>query len=80
MSRIKSKDTEIERTMKRLFDKIGYAYKHHSKVPDSPDFLLCRRRIAIFCDGDFLHGYHYDKRKKPAKKFWRDKRGQHETG
>ncbi len=27
----------------------------------------------VFCDGDFWHGYRYDRKKKPPKKFWRDK-------
>ena len=27
----------------------------------------------MFCDGDFWHGYQYAKKKKPGKKFWRDK-------
>jgi DNA mismatch endonuclease, patch repair protein len=32
-----------------------------------------RKRIAIFCDGDFWHGYRYGQKKRLAKKFWRDK-------
>jgi len=39
----------------------------------NPDFIIRRKRIAIFCDGDFWHGYNYDSKKKPAKKFWREK-------
>lgn len=38
-----------------------------------PDFTLKNKRIAIFCDGDFWHGYNYHKKKKPSKKYWRNK-------
>ena len=27
----------------------------------------------VFCDGDFWYGYNYDGKKKPRKKFWKDK-------
>ena len=39
----------------------------------NPDFANKRKKIAIFCDGDFWHGYKYSKKKKLQKKFWRDK-------
>ena len=35
--------------------------------------LIEIKKIIIYCDGDFWHGYKYDEKKKPAKKFWRDK-------
>jgi len=39
---------------------------------------LCSRAasltdIVLFCDGDFWHGYNYENKKKPAKKFWKKK-------
>ena len=30
-------------------------------------------KIVIFCDGDFWHGYNYHKKKKPSKKYWKEK-------
>ena len=52
----------------------------HPEMYGNPDFAHKRKRIAIFCDGDFWHGYRYDEKKKPAKKYWRDKiEKQHET-
>ena len=39
----------------------------------NPDFAIRSKKIAIFCDGDFWHGYKFHEKKKPSKKFWRDK-------
>ena len=71
MSRIRSKDTGIERKMCSLFRKNGLHYRRHPKVFGSPDFIV-EKSVLVFCDGDFWHGYQYDSKKLP-KKFWRDK-------
>ena len=72
MSRIRSKDTGIERKMCSLFRKNGLHYRRHPKVFGSPDFIV-EKLVLVFCDGDFWHGYQYAKKKKLPKKFWRDK-------
>ena len=72
MSRIRSKNTGIERKMCSLFRKNGLHYRRHPKVFGSPDFIV-EKSVLVFCDGDFWHGYQYAKKKKPRKKFWRDK-------
>ena len=72
MSRIRSKNTGIERRMCSLFRKNGLHYRRHPKVFGSPDFIV-EKLVLVFCDGDFWHGYQYAKKKKPPKKFWRDK-------
>jgi len=72
MSRIKGKNTKIELKMNDVLKDIGYSYEMHPKMFGNPDFALKRKRIVIFCDGDFWHGYEYSKRKL-SKKFWRDK-------
>ena len=45
----------------------------YPKIYGNPDFVSRRKRIVVYCDGDFWHGYRYDEKKKPSKKFWRDK-------
>jgi len=45
----------------------------YPKMFGNPDLIIKRKKIAIFCDGDFWHGYKYDEKKRLAKKFWRDK-------
>ena len=72
MSRIRSKGTKIELVMAEMLRTTGCRYEIHPKVYGSPDFVIVGKKIAIFCDGDFWHGYGYDPNKH-AKKFWRDK-------
>ena len=55
MSRIRSKDTGIERRMCSLFRKHGLHYRRHPKVFGSPDFIV-EKSVLVFCDGDFWHG------------------------
>jgi len=59
--------------MKKILREIGYSFEMYPKMYGNPDFVIPRKRIAVFCDGDFWHGYRYFEKKKPAKKFWRDK-------
>jgi DNA mismatch endonuclease (patch repair protein) len=73
MSRIRGKNTKIDLMMNEILDDLRYSYEMYPKVPGNPDFVIRKKQIAIFCDGDFWHGYRYHEKKKPGKKFWRDK-------
>jgi DNA mismatch endonuclease (patch repair protein) len=78
MSRIKSKNTLIEKRMKTALRRNKLLFKSHPKViPGNPDFVITESKIAIFCDSSFWHGYknmetdrHNFKRNK---KFWINK-------
>ena len=72
MSRIRSKDTKIEKKTASLLRKNKIRYRRFPKIFGSPDFVV-EKKLLVFCDGDFWHGYRYEKKKKPPKKFWRDK-------
>ena len=72
MSRIRSKDTKIEKKTASMLRKNKIRYRRFPKVFGSPDFVV-EKKVIVFCDGDFWHGYQYDKKKKPPKKFWREK-------
>ena len=75
MSRIRSKETGIE--------KIAFAYlrknkihfqRHYSKVAGKPDIAVPSKKIAVFIDGDFWHGYRFGVwRNRIPKVYWRDK-------
>ena len=73
MSRIRGKNTKIDLAMKGMLEDMRVKFEMYPKIPGNPDFIIPRKKIAIFCDGDFWHGYRYDEKKKPSKKFWRDK-------
>ena len=72
MSRIRSRDTKIEKKTAHLLRKNKIHYRRFPKVFGSPDFAV-EKKVMVFCDGDFWHGYRYSEKKKPPKKFWRDK-------
>jgi len=73
MSRIRGTNTKIDIKMKKILSQHHYKFQMYPKMFGNPDFIIKRKKIAIFCDGDFWHGYKYNEKKKPPKKFWRDK-------
>ena len=62
MSHIKGKDTKIEIILRRLLWAKGYRYrKNYKALPGSPDIVLTKYKIVVFCDGEFFHGKDWDK-------------------
>jgi len=72
MSRIRGKNTKIEITTRKMLRSNRLKFTQHPKIHGNPDFLV-GKKTAVFCDGDFWHGFQYDTKKKPGKKFWKDK-------
>ena len=57
MSKIHSKDTSIEVQLRKALWHKGYRYrKNYKALPGSPDIVLTKYKIAIFCDSEFFHG------------------------
>jgi len=57
MQHIRSKDTSIEVILRKALWHKGYRYrKNFKELPGSPDIVLTKYKIAIFCDGEFFHG------------------------
>ncbi len=57
MQNIKSSDTKIEVKLRKALWKKGYRYrKNYKLLPGTPDIVLTKYRIAIFCDSEFWHG------------------------
>ncbi len=57
MKRIRSKNTEIERMLRRELWHRGYRYrKNYGMLPGKPDIALTKYKIAVFCDSEFFHG------------------------
>lgn len=59
MSRIRASGSEIERTLGCALWQAGLRYRKQYLVPGRPDFALVSHRVAIFCDGNFWHGYRW---------------------
>jgi len=71
MSKIRSKGTQIELTMKRALEEQGIEFDYQPKVFGTPDFLI-PPNIAVFCDSSFWHGRNWNKlKKKLPKGYWR---------
>lgn len=56
MSAVKSKDTIPEKLLGKAMWKLGLRYRKCYRIRGTPDFVLVKHKIAVFCDGDFWHG------------------------
>ena len=57
MQNIRSKDTSIEKILRKALWEKGYRYrKNCKKLPGKPDIAITKYKIAIFCDSEFFHG------------------------
>ncbi len=64
MSRIRGKDTGIELILRKALSGSGVHYRlYSSKVFGHPDICIEKLKIAIFCDSEFWHGYHFEENK-----------------
>lgn len=74
MSRIRSKNTSVERVVfQYLRAKKVYFQRHYSRVVGSPDVALPSRKVAVFIDGDFWHGRDAKTRLPKLNDWWREK-------
>jgi DNA mismatch endonuclease (patch repair protein) len=76
MSRIRSKDTAPELTIRRLLHARGYRFRLHLRhLPGRPDIVFSSRRKVIFVNGCFWHGHgcRIGKLPKSRNEFWEAK-------
>lgn len=75
MSLIKPKGTKPETLVFRHLRKQKiYFQKHYKKAVGSPDVAVPSRKLAVFIDGDFWHGWKFSQwKKKIPKKYWQQK-------
>ena len=74
MAAIKSKNTKQETEVFKNLRRAGvYFQKHYKKVPGCPDIAVPSKKIAVFIDGDFWHGYRFPKWKKRLGPYWVNK-------
>lgn len=53
----KKSGTKPELVLRRALWRIGLRYrKNADSLPGRPDIVFKRKRVAVFCDGDFWHG------------------------
>jgi DNA mismatch endonuclease, patch repair protein len=74
MSRVKGRDTGLERRVRSALHRRGVRFRKHVKeLSGKPDIVFPCERVAIFIDGDFWHGYRFPAWEKKMSIFWRIK-------
>ncbi len=68
MSRIKGRDTSIEIALSKALWHRGFRLRRNQKgIYGHPDISSKKLKIAIFCDGDFWHGWDWEERRDKIK-------------
>lgn len=74
MKQVKNKDSKIEILLRKELWNRGLRYrKNVKKILGKPDLAFIGKKIAIFCDSEFWHGYDWENRKNDFKSnedFW----------
>ena len=74
MQQVKNKDSKIEVLLRKELWSRGIRYrKNVNRIYGKPDIVFIGKKIAVFCDSEFWHGYNWEERKKDFKshqEFW----------
>lgn len=74
MKAIKNKNTKIELLLRKEMWARGFRYrKNVRKVTGKPDLAFIGKKVAVFCDSEFWHGYDWENQKdniKTNREFW----------
>lgn len=77
MANVKLKGGEAENLLAKSLWNRGYRYwRNYKKLPGSPDIAIKKQNIAIFVDGEFWHGYDWERKKTTIKRnraYWVEK-------
>ncbi|WP_430908550.1 very short patch repair endonuclease [Maribacter sp. 2-571] len=74
MGKIRGKNTKPELAFRRALYAAGYRYRiDYKKLIGKPDIALKKYKTVVFIDGEYWHGYDWERRKpkiKTNRKFW----------
>lgn len=74
MQAVKCKDTKIEVLLRKELWSRGIRYRKNVKdVFGKPDIAFKGKKVAVFCDSEFWHGYDWENKKneiKSKREFW----------
>jgi DNA mismatch endonuclease (patch repair protein) len=73
MSKIRGKNTAPEKKLFLYMRWAGIRFRRHYDLPGKPDAAMPTSKIAVFVDGEFWHGRHFDDWEKQLSEFWRNK-------
>lgn len=74
MRQVKNKDSEIEITLRKELWRRGLRYRKNVRtITGKPDIVFKGKKVAVFCDSEFWHGYDWEHRNleiKSRREFW----------
>jgi len=74
MQAVKNKNSDIEILLrKELWTRKLRYRKNSNKVFGHPDIVFLGKKVAVFCDSEFWHGYDWEHKKdeiKSRREFW----------
>ena len=74
MQAVKCRDTAIEVLLRRELWARGIRYRKNVKnICGKPDIAFKGKKVAVFCDSEFFHGYDWEHKKdeiKSNRDFW----------
>ncbi len=74
MQAVKNKNSKIEILLREELWSRGLRYRKNStKILGKPDIAFIGKKIAVFCDSEFWHGYDWEHKKdeiKTRREFW----------
>lgn len=77
MGNVRLKKGAAETALAKALWHRGVRYRfNYKKLPGSPDIAVTSKRVAIFVDGEFWHGFAWDERKpklKSNREYWIEK-------
>lgn len=77
MQSIRNKDSKIEVMLRKELWSRGLRYRKNDKsVFGTPDIVFKGKKVVVFCDSEFWHGYEWEKNKNNIKTnagFWKSK-------
>ena len=77
MANVRLKKGVAETILAKTLWHQGIRYRlNYRKLPGSPDIAITTNKIAVFVDGEFWHGYNWEKRKpklKSNREYWIEK-------
>ena len=74
MKQVKNKNSKIEVMLRKELWSRGLRYqKNVNGIIGKPDIVFKGKKVAVFCDSEFFHGYDWENRKhdfKTHQEFW----------
>ena len=74
MKAVKNKGSKIETMLQKELWRRGLRYRKNAKqVYGTPDIVFIGKKVAVFCDREFFHGYDWENKQNEIKSnrdFW----------